>query len=348
MEFPFPPPVPEHLGAGLFAISAAAAFFVLLTRFGLPGTKSIVLRFCLLAAVAVSVFVLAAVVTDISVRTWEHELVPTEPLVGLFLLAIALIATSFAKYRGRYDRPLRRTILLVALVACGLAYLGSQMGSARPTIWRIRCKEHLKSIGKAFADRAERDGRYPAAVEQSKGQPPQSWRVALLPEMTGGVQPAYDTSQPWDAAVNLPAAQTEIEVYSCPEVGYPRDDQNRWRSPFALVTGPGTIFPKDASLPIKDITDGTSSTILAVEAAGLRIVWSEPRDFDVSRDPIGFNLPGSALGQSPGLLSSYHPGLANLLMADGRVMLVGSNIDPTILRSLTTAAGNETITMPRE
>lgn len=345
MTFPFPPPVPVHLDALLIAVSGAAAFFVLVTRFGFPAAKSVVLRFCLLAAVGVSVFVLAAVVTDISVRTWEHEVVPTGPLIGCLILAIGLIATSFAKFRGLYDRALRNTIILVFLATFGLAFLGSQMGSARPTILRMRCKEHLKSIGKAFADRAKKDGRYPAAVDQLAGGPPQSWRVALLDEITGGVQVAYDTSQPWDAAANLPAAQTEVEVYSCPAVGYPRDGQHRWLSPFALVTGPGTIFPNGAALRIKDITDGTSSTILAVEAAGLRIVWSEPRDFDVSRDPIGLNLPGSALGQSPGL-SSYHPGLANLLMADGSVMLVGSNIDPTILRALMTAAGNETITMP--
>jgi hypothetical protein len=348
VTFPFPPPIPVHVDALVIAVSGAAAFFVLVTRFGFPAAKSGVLRLCLLTAVAGSVFVLAAVVTDISVKTWERELVPTGSLVGVFALAIGLITTSFAKYRGIYDRPLRHTILLVVLVSCGVAYLGSQMGSARPTILRMRCKEHLKSIGKAFSDRAEEDGRYPPAMEQSKGGPPQSWRVALLPEMTGGVQPAYDASQPWDATANLPAAQTEVEVYSCPAVGYPRDEQNRWLSPFALVTGPGTIFPNGAALRIKDITDGTSSTILAVEAVGLHIVWTEPRDFDVSRDPIGFNLPGSALGQSPGLLSSYHPRLANLLMADGRVMVVGSNIDPTISRALTTAAGNETITMPEQ
>jgi prepilin-type processing-associated H-X9-DG protein len=346
--FPFPPPVPVHLDSFLIGVSIVAPVFVLVTRFGFPAAKSIVLRFCLLVAVAVSVFVLAAVVTSISAKTWEHEVVPTGPVIGCFILAVGLITTSLVKFRGFYDRSLSRTILFAALVACGLAFLGPQTGSARPAILRARCREHLQSIGQAFYDRAKSAGRYPAAVEKSDGQPPQSWRVALLSEITRSGQVAYDISQPWDAGANLPAAQTEVEVYSCPAVGYPRDEQNRWLSPFALVTGPGTIFPDGRGLRIKDITDGTSSTILAVEAAGLRIVWSEPRDFDVSRDPIGVNLPGSALGQSPGLASSYHPGLANLLMADGRVMLVGSNIDPTILRKLTTAAGNETITMPLE
>jgi hypothetical protein len=345
VTFSFPPPVPVHFDAALFTISGAAAFFVLLTRFAFPAAKSAVLRICLLTAVSFFVFLFVSVVVGIAVKTLELELVPTWPVVGLFVLTTGLLATSFAKYRGHYDRALRRTIVLVALLTCGLAFLGSQMGSARPAMLRERCKEHLKSIGKAFCDRAEKDGRFPAAIDQAAGRPPQSWRVALLPEMTGGVQPAYDASQPWDAVANLPAAQTEVEVYSCPAVGYPRDEQNRWLSPFALVTGPGTIFPNGTALRTKDITDGTSSTILAVEAPGLRIVWSEPRDFDVAKDPIAFNLPGSALGQSPGL-SSYHPRVAHLLMADGSAMLVGTDIDPKILRALITATGNDPITLP--
>jgi hypothetical protein len=343
VEFPFPPPVPEHLGAGLFAISAAAAFFVLLTRFGLPGTKSIVLRFCLLAAVAGCVFGFALSVADISFGMQEHKVIPTRPVVGWFIVAIALVGTSFAKYRGRYDRTLRRTIVVAVLLAFGLGFLGSQMGSARPTVLRMRCKQNLTSIGRALSGLAAKDGRFPAATDQSLGRPPQSWRVTLLPQISGGIQSGYDASQPWDSVANLPTARTEIEVYSCPAVGYPRDEQNRWLSPFALVTGPGTIFPDGRSLRLKEITDGTSSTLLAVEAVGLCMVWSEPRDFDVSTDSIGVDLPGTAFGRSPGLLSSYHPGCANALMADGSVIVIGKGIDPKVLKSLTTAAGHETI-----
>jgi hypothetical protein len=343
LEFLFPPPVPVRLDSALLVISGAAVFFVLLTRFAFLAAKSKILRFGLLSAVTLSVFLFAAVLASISFETWRHAVIPTWPAVGCFGFAIASIAISFVKYRGQYDRSLRNTILLVVPLAIGLTFLGSQMGSARSAEQRMHCKSHLKSIGAIFCERAEKDGRYPPAIDQSPGGPPRSWRVALFPEISGGLTTGYDASQSWDAAANLPAAQTEVTVYSCPSVGYPRDDSHRWRAPFALVTGPGTIFPDGRSLRLNEITDGTAGTILAVEAVGLGIVWTEPRDFDASRDPIGVNLPGPAFGRSPGLLSSYHPRCAQALLADGSALAIGNEIDPRVLRALTTAAGHEAV-----
>jgi hypothetical protein len=292
------------------------------------------------------VFTFAAVVTDISLRAWDHALIPSGPVIGVLLVAIVSLAASFTKYRGHYDPALRNTIVIASVLAFGLGFLGSHMGSARSAMLRAQCKQNMKLIGKAFWERADKDRRFPAAIDRSPTRPPQSWRVTILPQVSAGIHTGYDASEPWDAKANLPAARTEIEVYSCPAVGYPRDEQNRWLSPFALVTGPGTIFPDGTALRIKDITDGTSSTLLAVEAVGLRIVWSEPRDCDVSRNPIGLNLPGSEFGTSPGLLSSYHPRLTNALLADGSVMVIGNEIDPQVLKALTTAAAHDIVRGP--
>jgi prepilin-type processing-associated H-X9-DG protein len=338
------------LDAGIVILSGAAALFVSLTRFAVPVGKPKILRFGLLTVVAVSVFVFASVVGDVVIRVLEGTRVATWPLAVWSILIVALLGAAFAKYRGHYDVALRRTLIVAVGFAFGLSFLGSQMGSARPTIQRVGCKENLEKIGKAFRARAKkegrfREGRFPPAIDRSGNGPPQSWRVTLLPEISD-IQSGYDSSQPWDAAANLAAARTEIEVYSCPAVGYPRDEQNRWLSPFALVTGPGTIFPGGAALKVKEITDGTSSTLLAVEAIGLGIVWSEPRDFDVSRGPLGFNLAGAEFGRSPGLLSSYHPHLANVLFADGSARMLSGQVDPKILKALTTAAADDEVEVP--
>ena len=81
-----------------------------------------------------------------------------------------------------------------------------------------------------------------------------------------------------------------------------------------------------------------------VEAVGLNIVWTEPRDADVSRVPIGVNLKGTGKTDSPGLMSSYHQvngGRAMMVLADGSVRFINQSIDPHALKSLTTIAGGE-------
>jgi prepilin-type processing-associated H-X9-DG protein len=346
VEYAFPPPVPIQLSPGLVAIPVVAIFFAWLTRLAVPPQRPVVFRAVALVAVGVSVFVFVIAVGDVVFESLGSSEYPTRSLalwIGLALLAVAL---SLIKRRGRADWPLRITILIVASAAFALAFAGSRMASARPAAQLKRCKDHLKSVGDAFVSLARNRGQFPPAVEHNPHQPPLSWRVALLPAIARTVTVTYDATQPWDSAANLPAAQSEVDSYSCPAVGLPRDEQNRWLSPYVLVTGPGTIFPGDKPVAIKDVADGLSNTLLAVEAIGLGVVWSEPRDFDVARDPFGFNLPGKTPGRSPGLLSSYHPNAANVVFADGSARTLSGQTDPSVLKALTTAAGHETVSLP--
>jgi prepilin-type processing-associated H-X9-DG protein len=110
---------------------------------------------------------------------------------------------------------------------------------------------------------------------------------------------------------------------------------------FVLVTGEGTAFPDGRGLRFDQITDGTSNTLMVTEACGQGIVWTDPRDVDVGRHPIAVNAPGSRSGRSPGILSSYHPSGAQVAMADGSVQYIPANIDPEVLRRLTTAAAED-------
>ncbi|HEY3968433.1 MAG TPA: DUF1559 domain-containing protein [Planctomycetaceae bacterium] len=104
-----------------------------------------------------------------------------------------------------------------------------------------------------------------------------------------------------------------------------------------------TAFPKSQALPPEQITDGKSTIILFGEASGLNIVWTEPRDIDTARLPVGINLPGCRRGDSHGTLSSYHRGGANVVFADGRVKYLSEQIDPSVLKALLTATGGEAV-----
>jgi len=92
---------------------------------------------------------------------------------------------------------------------------------------------------------------------------------------------------------------------------------------------------------LKDVTDGVSNTLAIVEACGLPVVWTEPRDVDLAEQRVGVNLPGDQPGRSRGVVSSYHPQGGHVAMADGSVRFMSADIDPGVLRALLSATGGE-------
>jgi hypothetical protein len=91
------------------------------------------------------------------------------------------------------------------------------------------------------------------------------------------------------------------------------------------------------------VADGTANTMMLVEACGRQIVWTEPRDVDASSPTLGINVDGEHLGESPGFASSYHTGGFQTTMADGSVHFISENIEPEVLKALTTADSGDAI-----
>ena len=108
---------------------------------------------------------------------------------------------------------------------------------------------------------------------------------------------------------------------------------------YVIITGPGTAFASDQSVSLDDVADGTANTILVVETRGSDIHWMEPRDLTMRTIHLAVN-PGQ--GKPPGI-SSYHPGCANVAMADGSVRFLRDDLPAKTLRGLLTIAGGETI-----
>ena len=110
-----------------------------------------------------------------------------------------------------------------------------------------------------------------------------------------------------------------------------------------MVTGPGSFSAGTRSIVPHDIKDGAANTLAVVEASGLNVVWTEPRDFDVARQPVGVNLKGLGRTDSPGLMSSYHQAGAQGAFADGSVRFINENIDPRVLKALTTIDSGDVV-----
>ena len=209
--------------------------------------------------------------------------------------------------------------------------------------FRTHCRNNLKQIGLALAIYEEDEFSLPPA---KFGSPSMSWRVAVLPQLQmATIRELYDASQFWDHSKNLPVCKTDVNVYQCPHTYGRTDEQGRYLTDYLMLTGAGAIGTPPSGKPIDfgDIQDGTSNTISVVESAGHRVVWTEPRDMDVSKRPIGVNLPGDEKGTSNGIVSSYHTKGAHVLFADGRTMFISQNIDPKVLKAMTTIRGGESV-----
>lgn len=142
----------------------------------------------------------------------------------------------------------------------------------------------------------------------------------------------------------------------------------------ATPNGNGILHSLNA-VKIAQIGDGTSNTLMAGEVTGARgahpsegqammgYTWFNRNLQDMAKGINGFgSVPGgrnetadpidgdggnrhSELYTEVGF-SSFHPGGANFVLADGSVRFIGANVDQTLLESLATRYGSEVVTMP--
>lgn len=202
---------------------------------------------------------------------------------------------------------------------------------------RMECMSHLHNLMVALQNYASVNN----AALPAPGIAPTdlSWRVQILPMIDeSALYRAYHRDKPWDDLANDEFAKHQIKVYQCPSNPQEKDAQGRYYSSYAALTGPGTAFVGPQALTLDEIgaAGGLSNTMLLVEACGANIVWNEPRDIPTDQRPAGVNLPGPTRGTSGGWLSTYHKGIANIAFADGSVHAISANIDPAVLKALST------------
>ena len=206
---------------------------------------------------------------------------------------------------------------------------------------RSHCKSNLMQIGIALHNFHEDHGHLPAS---RAGEPPASWRIHALPYLdSADLFEIYDQTVAWNSEKNTAIARRRIEQLTCPSTQTAKDTLDRWYTHYAMVTGQKTISDHQNPRTFSDFTDGTSNTLAVVEAAGLNIVWTEPRDTESSASNRGINLTGPTPTESSALISAWHRGGGHVLMADGATKFLSHDIDPAALKALTTVNGNDSI-----
>jgi hypothetical protein len=193
----------------------------------------------------------------------------------------------------------------------------------------------LKRLGLALNQFHEAHGHFPAAaITDKSGTRLLSWRVAILPQL--GYQSLYDAfhlNEPWDSPHNIALAVQMPEVFRCPSLPGGRASFTGYQ----VVVGPkpdlgsiGTMFEWARGVEIREVTDGTSNTVLIAET-NRAIPWTQPEDLPFDRDG------------PPPQFGSGHSGGFQVIFADGAARFIKSSIESQILKSLLTRDGGEVI-----
>jgi hypothetical protein len=170
----------------------------------------------------------------------------------------------------------------------------------------------------------------PAAIRGPDGKPLLSWRVALLPY--AGQEFLYKMfkfDEPWDSEHNKQFIDKMPAVFRDPHAA-----KNSTSSSYYMVTGKGTFGDSENGRRVKEIPDGTSMTIMLVDAKR-DVPWTKPEDIEIDADPA---KPLPKLG---GFLQPE--GLFLAAFADGSVRTIPDAINPKTLREFLTVAGGEPV-----
>ncbi len=185
---------------------------------------------------------------------------------------------------------------------------------------RMRSRNNLKQIGLAIVNYADTyGGKLPApAIYDKSGKALLSWRVAILPFIEqDALYKQFKLDEPWDSEHNKKLLEQMPATYAPPPGSRDKDKE---RTYYQAIVGAGALWePRVEKRYPASIPDGTSNTILVVEAA-TPVPWTKPEDLPF--------VPDQALPKFGGLFD----GDFYAVFCDGGVQLLSHNADEQQLR----------------
>ena len=252
----------------------------------------------------------------------------------------------------------RHWIKIVVIAVLLLSYpatrwFRSAVSQAREASRRSSCNCNLKSFGLAMHNYHDKYGSFPPAfVLGPDGRKWHSWRVLLLPFLEEGkLYEEYRFDEPWDGPNNRKLLEKMPQIFACPSrpretnsatllaIGLlactdgPGPSVKNGFTSYAAVFGRDCAFRGDRPVTSKEITDGTSNTLLIGECTRTKIPWTKPDDVYIELHPT--------LGDADGF-SGPHGGVY-FLVADGAVRFVNLTTAQATVNALFTRNGGELI-----
>lgn len=260
-------------------------------------------------------------------------------ILAIFLLALLFIGTAL------WLRANKKVFLIG-----GLFFTVFFLAFGMPVIFRndsydySRCAKNLRQIGLAILNYEAANGHLPPAyVADENGNPINSWRVLIIPQLEMNVEyEQYNLKEPWDGPNNS-------KFYYCPwdfqcPIEYTSNRLIDLNQPdptipdtvsYVAVVGPGTAWPGDKKIKMSDFVDGPENTILVVEIANSDIHFTEPRDLDIRQMSMVIH---SKTG-----IGNNHQGGVRAVFADGSVRYLPNDLSPEMLKALLTIDGGEDV-----
>lgn len=254
---------------------------------------------------------------------------------------------------------------LVLLLGAGVVIAG--IVKVRQRAEREECRDHFREMGLELFQHNYDLGAFPLGTVPNESLPPDkrlSWYVGAWGYAGAGQcgRLIIDKTRGWDAEENRdPQAHY---------AGGPTESIGEWRcwicpanpnhagpgmiglTHYVGIAGVGSqaaaapaydplvgVFGYDRQTSVKDIKDGTSTTLLLMETALDNGPWTAGgpptvRGLDPSRQP--YLGAGRQFGGT-------HPGVTGAAFADGSVHFLRNSISPNVLEALATIAGGEDV-----
>jgi hypothetical protein len=198
--------------------------------------------------------------------------------------------------------------------------------AAREENKRLRKLNSLRMAGQAMMVHESIYAAYPTqAIYADDGTPLLSWRVKILPFIDErGLYEKFKLDEPWDSPHNIQLLNEMPSWFSSEPDG--KDGKTR----VLVFTGEGAPFGGTKGITRDQITDGTSRTIVLVEAGPDKAVpWTKPEDL-----PFDPDNPLEALGKIS------EAGIPAVFF-DGHCVMVPPNAKA--LKQMITHAGGEVV-----
>ncbi len=258
----------------------------------------------------------------------KPEMVPTAKALNAFLFpstTSALIDRNGIVIDQREPLPTAASLIIDApFLLIALPAVSTGRGAAR----RAQCVNNMKQIGLAFHNHHSSKNVFPSSIRDKDGKPLLSWRVAILPYIEQQeLYNKFHLDEPWDSEHNKELIKEMPQVYICPQ----RTKADDFTTTYRIFVDEGALFDTKGDVGLQSVTDGTSNTLMVVEAKD-SVIWTKPEELKF--DPNSNGMQG---------LASQHPGGFNVLFADGSVRFIKTSISKQVLKALITRAGGEVI-----
>jgi hypothetical protein len=211
--------------------------------------------------------------------------------------------------------------LRVDVSTVGVVFLEA-VQKVRTAASRTQSANNLKQIVLAMHNYADAMRQLPAQATYDKnGKPMLSWRVLILPYVDQqALYNEFHLDEPWDSEHNKKLLAKMPKLYASP---YDENTVKDHTTYYQGFFGKGCFFEGKKGIRFADITDGTSNTMMIVEASKA-VPWTKPED--IPYDPAK-PLPKLGLPNMKGFQAG---------MCDGSVRFISETITENTLRNAIT------------